>query len=109
MYDAVETGKVRKSLSFLHETDEALSLPRMLGAPSVHTLASLDQLSFLSLKNVRGAFKMSSPLVWPRRGSKHNISLGNLTQTQNCAISATSVLSSTAVLKHGAADTSSVN
>lgn len=33
---------------------------------------SFDQLIFLSLKNVRRAFKMSLPLVWPRRGSKHN-------------------------------------
>lgn len=49
------------------------SLPRMLGAPPMPTLASFDQYSFLSLKNVRREFKMSSPLVWPRRGSKHSI------------------------------------
>ncbi len=75
----------------------------MLGAPSMHTLARLDQLSFL-LKNMRSAFRTSSPLVWPRSGSKHNISslkgfsFGILTQTHSHATSVTSVLSSTVPL-----------
>ncbi len=99
------------SLFFMSPTSP-FSFPLMLGAPSVHTLARPDQLSFFSSKNARNAFRMSSPLVWPTSGSKHSISswkdfsLGNLTQTHNWATSVRSVLSSTAMLKHGAADTS---
>lgn len=69
----------------------------LIGAPSVHTLASLDHLR--ALPKVHSEY----PLLFG-----HEVVVGT-TQTHSWATSVTSVLSSTAMLQHGALHRSANN